>query len=156
GVLRSERLSAGSRELGARLALEELCDAEVQKLCRALARDQDVSRLDVPVHDEMRVGVIDCCEHVQEQPQARLQAEPMASAVRIDRLSFHEFEDQVRLAIVESGIEQASDVGMIEPFQHATFEPEALLRIAPEPGSAQELHRHRALESAVGAPCAPY
>src|SRR6185437_879316 len=144
-VLRSERMGACQRQIRSILTFEELCDSEVEELHRAVARHEDVARLDVPMNDQVRVRVADGRQDIQEEPQPRLHVERMAGAVGIDRLTFHVLQGQIRLAAFEeSRIEQPCNVGMVESRQQQAFQLEALLSGAPEPGRLQELHGNHA------------
>jgi hypothetical protein len=55
---------------------------EIEQLGRAVARDEDVRRLDVSVHHQALVRVLDRGAHLAEQGEARAEREPVLRAVR--------------------------------------------------------------------------
>lgn len=96
-VLRRECPRVRLSWCGRRILAEKLRDAEVEELHSALARHQDVGRLQVPMNDEMSVGVADRSQHALEHCHSSLDPEPQAIAVLIDRLAIDELEHEVRL-----------------------------------------------------------
>ena len=64
-ALRGERGTIGSTRV------EKLGDAEVEQLYRAIGRHEDVRRLDVAMHDQIRV----CAPEQQRQPDADAEAD---------------------------------------------------------------------------------
>jgi len=62
-------------------------DAEIQQPHAAVSVDQDVARLDVPVHDQGPVRVRDRRADVQEQAQPGIDGQPAAVAGRGQRLA---------------------------------------------------------------------
>ena len=94
GVIDSQRTCSGlaysgvnSREPNCVMAsvcsvwriIEELGDAEIEQLRRAVGRDQDVLRLEVAMHDANRCAVVHGRADLEEHPQALLQLEPRRS-----------------------------------------------------------------------------
>ena len=69
GVIAAPTISVSRR--GAFVLAQQLGDAEVEQLHLALGIDQDVGRLQVAMHDQVLVRVLDRAEHLQEQPQPR-------------------------------------------------------------------------------------
>ena len=105
---------------------------------------------------EIAVGVRHRGQHVEKQPDALLDAQIVALAVLIDGLAPHIFQDEVRLAIAfDTGIQQMSDVRMLQAGQHASLAREALLRRMPDESRVQELDRHLSFEPAIAAMCEP-
>ena len=60
--------------------IEQLGDAEIEELRRALGRDEDVSRLDVPVDDQVMVGVLHGRTHLPKQRSRSLQRQHRRSS----------------------------------------------------------------------------
>src|SRR6185437_8001877 len=139
-----------------RIAAEQLRNSEIEQLDRAVAGYEDVGRLDVPMHDQMAVGVRHGRQHREKQLDARFDIQLMPPAVGVDRLAFDVFDHQVgQTAIEHAGIDQPRDVGMIELSEQIALDPEALLTGGALPGGVHELDRDRAPESAIGAMGAP-
>ena len=131
---------------------EQLGDAEVEQLHLAVGRHQDVRRLQVAVDDQVGVGVRDRRLHVEEQPDAVLDAEPLVVAVAIDVPAVDVLEDQVRLAGPRyAGVDQPRDVRVRQPREDVAFAPEPVLAFPPEERGVQQLDRGPALEAAVAA-----
>ena len=61
--------------------------------------DENVARLDVPVHDQVGVRVGHGVEHVEKQAETSLDAERMFVAVTVDGLPIDVLQDQVWLAV---------------------------------------------------------
>ena len=59
----------------ARVAFEQLGDAEIEQLHLSVRAHQHVRRLEIAVHDQVRVRVRHGGEHVEEQADARIDAE---------------------------------------------------------------------------------
>ena len=82
------------------------------------AGDQDVRRLQVAVHDQVRVRVADRVAGLQEQREALRQRRlPLRCPVG-DRFAVDVFQREVGLAVLGgAGVEQARDVGVFQPRQ---------------------------------------
>ena len=99
GVSARPALASERRGLArVRLSLEQLCDAEVEQLDFAVVADEHVRRLDVPVHDQVGVGVGDGREYVEEQADPGLEAEAPFVAVPIDRRTVDVLQHEIGLA----------------------------------------------------------
>ena len=79
--------------------IEQLGDAEVEQLGRAFGGDQDVGRLEVAMHDQVLVRVLNRRADLQEQLQARAHVELLPIAITIERLAVDVLHDEVRLAV---------------------------------------------------------
>src|SRR5258708_452463 len=81
-------------------------------------------------------------------------------AVGIGRPTLDVLEREVGLQIVDDpGIDEARDIGMIQPAEHSPLALESLLAGSAEPIGMDELDRNRTLESSVGparSPDAPH
>ena len=118
GVLRRQRDAAFARQHRhrCRRRLEQLGDAEVEQLDLAVAGHEHVRRLQVAVDDQVGVGVRDRRQDVEEQADARLDAEPLVVAVAIDVLAVDVLEHQVGLTGARhAGVDQPRDVRVREP-----------------------------------------
>src|SRR5690606_32129554 len=106
-------------------------DPEIKQLHNAVARYEDVGRLDVPVNDRVAVGELDGFADAAEQGQPAPEGETIVIAVFGDRHALHELEDEVRRAIGKGiGVEKPSDIGVGEAGEGSllSFEPGAGLR----------------------------
>ena len=97
-------------------------------LTSAIHADEHIGRLDIPVHDQVRVRVGDGLQHVEKQTDARLDPERVLVAVAVDGLTVHVLEDEVRLARCRyTRIDEASDVRVRHLGEKIAFAPESLL-----------------------------
>jgi hypothetical protein len=124
--------------------VEQLGDAEVEQLGRAVGVDEHVRRLEVAVHHEVAVGVRHRLAHALHEPQALGDAQAPRLAVAVDRLAAHVLHGEPRRAVVgDAGVEQAGDVRVLEAREHAPLAQEPL--DAPgrgEPAAGDHLERH--------------
>ncbi len=156
GVLgrHSKRAFAGELRVGA--LVQQLGDAEIQQLDRALAVHQDVGRLQIAVDGQLAVCRAHRGQHLQEQADAGMQGQPCHIAPSVDALALHPFQHQVGLALRrEAGIEQLRDAWVAQPRQQGALAPKALLHDRVAPPGLEELDGRVALVAAVMAPCAP-
>jgi hypothetical protein len=155
GEGRREDVSAVAREgdgLAPRLPFEQLGDAEVEQLHLAVRADQHVRGLEVAVHDQVRVRVRHRGEHVQEQADARVHAQPVAVAVAVDVLSLDVLQQQVGLAHGRhAGVGEPCDVRVREARQDGSFAQEPFLADPAHEVGVEQLHRGAAPEPAVAA-----
>ena len=101
GVFGREQLRIGARQrraVAGGFVFEQLGDAEIEQLDAAVVIDEHVQRLDVAMHDQVRVRVGDGREHVEEQADARFAVEPLQVAVAIDGAAFRCIRARGRVA----------------------------------------------------------
>ncbi len=141
-----------ARRLVRLVGLDQLGDAEVEQLHLAVARDEHVRRLQVAVDDQVRVRVRDGREHVEQQPQPRVDAQRSPIAIFVEALAVDVFQHEERLAgRRDARIDEMRDVRMREPREDAAFAPEARFARAADERRVQEFHRGAAFEAAVAA-----
>src|SRR5688572_4685337 len=124
GVLRRHRLSAEDRrESRRRLTLvEQLGDAEVEKLWHLVSGDENVRWLQVAVDDKMLVRIGDGCADLSEQSQALVERQLTSAAVLIDRFAVDMLHHEIREAVAGgAAIEKPCDVWMVEPGENLPF-----------------------------------
>jgi hypothetical protein len=118
GVLRRHRPHALLRQRSV-AGVQQLGDAEVQQLQPALVGDQQVRRLQVTVHHQMRMRVRHRTCRLQEQLEPRRQRQRVFGAPTIDRHAGHHFQRQERLpGRRHARIQQLRDVRMRQRGQH--------------------------------------
>ena len=114
------------------IARRKLGEAEIQHLCLASARDEDVCRLDVAVDDAARVGGIQRVGDVNAQFQEVVDGQgPLADAM-LQRPAVEQLHHEEPLAVVLADVEERADVGVIQRRGDACLALEAFdrLRIA--------------------------
>ena len=73
-----------STSLGLLLRVQNFGDAEIEQLGSPSGRDQDVRRLQIAVHHELFVRVLDCLGDLAEESQALLSGKTVLVAVFVD------------------------------------------------------------------------
>ena len=151
-ILRCHGAMKGSgeqRRLAQQLGLEELGDAEIEELRGAVGRHQDIRGLEVPVHDEVLVGVLDGTAYGAEDLQALRNRQLLRVAIAVDRLTLDVFEDEVGHALLgRPAVEQPRHVGMVEGGQDLPLAAEAGEQLG-RLGGVGDLDRHPPLELIV-------
>ena len=146
-------LGMRDRERVRRLAgVEQLGDAEVEQLRHALRRDQDVVRLQVAMHDQVLVRVVDGRAHGAHQRDPLLGREPPPVAVRVDRFAVDVLHDEVGRAVRRApAVEQSRDVRVLQRRQDLPLRAQPALHLAREHAAADQLDGDLLLILLVGA-----
>ena len=85
-------------------------------------RDENVARFEIAMDDEIPVGMFDGRADQAKEPQSVLESEDTGRAVTKERFALDEFQNEIRQAVGNrSGVEQPSDVGMIETCEDPAF-----------------------------------
>ena len=106
GLLRTGQFAVFGQEPG---------DTEVQQLHVPVRPHQDVGGLQVAMHDQVLLRVIDRVAHREEEPQPFIDREPARIAPPVDAFAIHVFHRQERQTFGrESAVEQLRDVRMSE------------------------------------------
>ena len=106
--------------------IEELRDTEVEQLHLPVVRHQDVGRLEVPVHDEIAVRVLDGLGHHEKELQAPGERQPVSVAVAVNRFALDQLHREERAAVIRrAAVEQLGDGWMIERGEDRSLLPEA-------------------------------
>ena len=130
--------------------VEQLGDAEIEQLGRAVAGHQDVARLDVAVDDETLVRVLDRVTDAAEEREPFAHGQPLRRAVDVDRFALDVLHDDVRHAgLRRSGIEQARDVRVIERRENAPLLEKPSQRDRIDEIAGNHLDRDELLEPIV-------
>ncbi len=138
GVLGRHGAHIGSRHRArARvLGFQQLGDAEVKQLGRAIGRDQNVAGLQIPMHHQVLMSVGHGPADNPEQLQPLGGGKLARVAILVDGLPFDIVHDQVRRAILGgSAVEQLDDIGVIERRQR--------LALVVEPAQDSRIHQLR-------------
>jgi hypothetical protein len=102
-------------ELASPLGIEQLRDAEIEQLGRAVGRHQDVGRLDVAVDDQVLVRVLNGRADLLEESQPLLRPQVLALAIEVEADAIDIFHHQVRHALPgRAAVQQAGDVRVVE------------------------------------------
>jgi hypothetical protein len=148
-----ERAAALDRHRGRRggqIVSDELRDAEVQQLHAAGLRDENVRRLEIAMHNQVRVCASHRVEHLQKEPDARLACERMRPHVVVDLHAVDVFEHEIRLATrADTRIEQTSDPRMRETREHGALAPKTCLTPGRDEREIEQLDGSVSLECAI-------
>ena len=136
---------------GEAVLVEGAGDAEVRHLGRALGVDQHVLRLDVAVHDVVRVGAAERARDLDRVGDRLVHRQPAHAAdPLLERLALDVLEHDVRTAFVLAGVDHADDVRVRELGDGARLAAEALELVGVRRDLAvHELDRHAPLERLV-------
>ncbi|MEZ5459955.1 MAG: hypothetical protein R3E65_11820 [Steroidobacteraceae bacterium] len=141
---------AASRQAG--VILEHLGDAEVEQVGFALGIDQDVAGLEVAMHDEIAVRVVDGTTHFHHQLESRAGVERVPVAPGIDRCALDILQHQVGDAVVAApAIEQSRNVRMRQRGEDLPLGFEACLGVDRDDRRVQQLDGGTLIVSPVGA-----
>ena len=102
------------------------------------------------MHDQVRVGVGDGLQHVEEETETGLDPQRVLVAIAVDALTVHVLEDEIRLARSRHArIDEVRDVRVGEPGENVAFAPESLFAGAAHQRDVQQLDRRASFEAAV-------
>ena len=144
-VLRSHEGHARPRQLGSArfVRSQQLGDAEVEELRSAVARHEDVGRLEIPMHHQVAVSVGDGPADGTEEIEAAPQVESSSGAVEVQGQALHVLHREVGVPVLgRASVDQAGDRGMLESGQDAAFPTETLDEERRPGPSAEQLERH--------------
>ena len=127
--------------------------AEVEQADPSRPVDEDVGGLEVTVHHQIAVRVLDGRADLQEQREPGAKRRVRAAAVLRDRLAVHVLHGEVRQAAVlgDTTVEQARNPGVLEAGQDLTLSNQPFALELAMRAVAMQLDRHLLLELAVGA-----
>ena len=118
-------------------------DSEVEELGHSGLGHHDVAGLDVAVHHQALVGVLDGRAQGAKQPQARCDVELPLVAELDDRPAFDELHREVRQPVVgHAAVDQAGDVVVLETGEDEAFGAHFALELLPIGGAVEQLDRH--------------
>ena len=130
--------------------VEQLGDAEVEELHLTTCRDEDVRGLQVAMQDQVAVGMRNGRQHVDEQPDPRLDIELSCVAPAVDRGSLDVLENQIGLARGrDASVEQLRNVRMRQARKDVALASKSLRTTSAQHSQVDELDRHLPLEPAV-------
>ena len=105
---------------------QQLGDAEIEQFRRPVTVDQDVSGLEIAVHDEVAVREVDGFADGQNQADSVFDAQGPLGGVAGDPGAFDELHDEPGDAVFGGAtVEQAGDVGVFEAGEDLAFAAEA-------------------------------
>ena len=131
---------------------QQLCDPEVQQPDLAIGGDQNIRRLQIPMHDELRVRVGDGIRDLRKQLQPRLQIDLLVAAVLVDLMSFDVLDREKRLPLRgEARVVQACDIRMSERREDFTLARHPLRQSRALPCPVRKLQRDRPIDEPVAA-----
>lgn len=111
------------------VGLQQLRDAKIQQLRRAVFCDQNVRRLQITMNDEMLMRVLHGGADLPKKLQAFAHVELLLLAILIQRQPFDVFHHEVRSPVFGcAAVEQTRDVRMVQIGQNLPFVLEAALQ----------------------------
>ena len=117
---------------------KDLGDAEIEQVRTSVGIDQHVAGLEIAVHDQLPMRVIDHPRDFRQQRQARIQAKRVNAHVVRQRFATDVVHRQIRATVgSDASVEQGRDRRMVELGKNPAFLQEAL---------QQRLGVHTALE----------
>ncbi len=114
----------GDGALALVILVQDLGDAEVEEAHLSRLRDQHVRRLEIAVHDQLRVRVRDRLRDLEEQDQPRPRIERARAHVRVERDPLDILEREIRLSVI--GHARVEDLGDVRMAQRGEDRPLAL------------------------------
>ncbi|MDC6171378.1 hypothetical protein PO768_28610, partial [Paucibacter sp. XJ19-41] len=147
---------AGQLAVGAgAVVVEQAGDAEVQQLRAALGRHHHIAGLEVAVHDQLRMGMLDRPRHPHQQAHPLGHRQPGLAHMLAERQPRHMLQHQIGAAAaglgLDAGVQQARNARMGQPRQQRTLACEALGQARRRDIVAQQLDRDLGLVEPVGA-----
>ena len=131
-------LRAGQRWI---LAIQPLGNAKVEQPRLAAGIHQHVARLDVAMHHQLPMGVVDRLQQLDESPDAFAQAQWRQRLQQ--RLAIDMFHRQPRRAVLgHAHLQQPRDAGMVQPRQNRLLGLKAGAGLIAEEMTVQQLDRH--------------
>src|SRR6266446_8311370 len=117
----------------------------------ALGSNQDISRLEVAVNDQVLMGIVDGSADVLEESEALGGAELVRVAVGVDRLPLNVLHDEVGERIFGgAAIQQAGDIGMVQAGQDLALTATILDDVFSVLAALDELDGHFFLKGPIG------
>ncbi|MBA8887615.1 hypothetical protein FHW12_001829 [Dokdonella fugitiva] len=117
-------------------------DAEVEQLGEAVVPHQHVGRLDVAMHDELCVCVLDGGTDVEEEREAGAQRQRTLVAMARDRRAFDVLHREIRGAVLcGAGVDEARDVRVLQRGEQAVLAREARRGVGAETCARDEFER---------------
>jgi hypothetical protein len=113
---------------GVDLDVHRMREAEVRDAHAAVASDEHVRRLEVPVDDLNGVRRGQTAPRLGENPDDLLPRTPLLREPPIERLSLDELHDDENLIFVSPHVEHGDHVGVREPSHRAGFAEQARLQ----------------------------
>ena len=108
--------------------VQKFCNAEIQQFGYAGRRHQNIRGLQVPMHDEVLVGVMDGGAHGLKQPEPGGNIQAVGVAEGVDGDAIDVFHDDVHGAVRQSAaVQEMRDVRMIELSEDLALDPEPRL-----------------------------
>ena len=129
---------------------EQLGNPEIEQFHPTVVPDQDVRRLEVPVHNRIGVRMGDRVQHVEKQPDTRFDIEPVLIAVIVDVVALDVLENEIGLSDRRYAcVEQLGDVRMGQTAEDHALPLESVLAAPPNERDFEKLNRYFSRESRV-------
>ena len=127
-------------------------DSEIEQLGNPLGSHQDVRWLEVPMHDEILMRIVNSRTDSSKQHQTLFQCEFVDIAIDIDRQTVDVLHDDIGSAIRRcSAIEQLCDIRMIQRREDLSLDLETTLHLLGDQAGLHEFEGNALTESLVRA-----
>ena len=152
GISRREHAHGGAGAGLLAAFLDQLGNAEIKHARLALMIDQHVGRLEVAMHDQLRMRVGNRIGNLDQHGDARAGIERGAARVLGDRHTIDHIHDVERPSIRgHAAIQQAHDMRMLQPREDASLLQETAQDRVRVHAAFEHFHRHLLLVGAIGA-----
>jgi hypothetical protein len=132
--------------------VQQFCNSEIQQLWNSRRRYQDIRRLEIPMNDEVLVGVVHRGANRLKQFQSGIDVQPMRIAESIDGDAVDVLHDDVGASVRQGpAVQEMSDVRMIELGQNLAFQLEPRVHPDRQRSPMHDFDRHLLLELRIGA-----
>jgi hypothetical protein len=109
------------------LVLEQLGNPKIEQFHLAVAANQNVRRLKVAVHNQVRVRIGDRLQDVEKQPDTGLDTQSLLIAVAVDVVALDMLENEIGLSGVRyPRIDQFGDIRVRQSAENDAFALESL------------------------------
>ncbi len=155
GMIRGHDANVGLRHrqrVPRRLPIvQQFCNAEIQELRNAGRGHQDIRGLEIAMHDEILVGIMNRRANRLKQLQPRIDIEPVRIAKDIDGHAVDIFHDDIGAAVGQgAAVQEMRNIRMIELGQYLALQLEARVHGDRKGAAMHDLDGNLLFELGIG------